>query len=86
MNKKYDEFAYYMGYITADEFYKIYDKFAKYLPDSIDYYNFDVECLSLNEFFLELCIHKLTNNKKTFMFIIGTITFIKQKDVVLWRK
>lgn len=68
MNKKYDEFAYYMGYITADEFYKIYDKFAKYLPDNIDYSNYNVEWLSLNEFFLELCISKLTNNENIYVY------------------
>ena len=59
MNKKYDEFAYYMGYITAEEFY---DKYVKYLPDTIDYSNYDEEWVSLDEFFLELCIRKLTNN------------------------
>lgn len=68
MNKKYDEFAYYMGYITADEFYKIYDKFAKYLPDNIDYSNYEEEWLSLNEFFLELCICKLTNNEDIYVY------------------
>ncbi len=63
MNKKYNEFAYYMGYITADEFYKIYDKFAKYLPDNIDYSNCKEDCEPLNDLFLELCIRKLTNNE-----------------------
>lgn len=62
MNKKYDDFAEYMDYITAEEFYKIYDKYAKYLPDTIDYSNYDEEWVSLDEFFLELCIRKLTNN------------------------
>lgn len=62
MNKKYDEFVYYMGYITAEEFYKIYDKYVKYLPDTIDYSNYDEEWVSLDGFFLELCIRKLTNN------------------------
>lgn len=48
MNKKYDEFAEYMDYITAEEFYKIYDKFAKYLPDIIDYSNYDDSWQSLD--------------------------------------
>ena len=68
MNREYDKFAEAMGYITAEEFYKIYDKFAKYLPDNIDYNNYDEEWVSLDEFFLELCVRKLTNNEDIYVY------------------
>ena len=41
MNREYDKFAEAMGYITAENFYKAFDKFAKYLPDNIDYDNYN---------------------------------------------
>lgn len=75
MNKKYDEFAYCMGYITADEFYKIYDKFAKYLPDNIDYSNYDDSWQSLDEFFLELYIYKITNNTDICVYYYDDVTY-----------
>ena len=57
MNKKYDEFAYYMEYITAEEFYKIYDKYAKYLLATIDYSTYDEEWVSLDEFSIQCSIN-----------------------------
>lgn len=75
MNKKYDEFAEYMKYITAEEFYKIYDKYAKYLPDTIDYSNYDKEWESLDEFFLELCIYKITNNTNICVYYYSDDTY-----------
>ena len=62
MNREYDKFAEAMGYITAENFYKAFDKFAKYLPDNIDYDNYNDDWESLEEFFLSKSIHKLTNN------------------------
>ena len=62
MNKAYDKFAEAMGYITAEYFYKSFDKFAKYLPNNIDYNDYDEDWESLDEFFLGTCIRKLTNN------------------------
>lgn len=62
MNREYDKFAEAMGYITAENFYKAFDKFAKYLPDNIDYDNYNDDWVSLEEFFLSKSIHKLTNN------------------------
>ena len=62
MNREYDKFAEAMGYITAENFYKAFDKFAKYLPDNIDYDSYNEDLESLEEFFLSKSIHKLTNN------------------------
>lgn len=62
MNREYDKFAEAMGYITAENFYKAFDKFAKCLPDSIDYNDYNEDWESLDEFFLGTCIRKLTNN------------------------
>ena len=68
MNTEYNEFAYAMDYITPEYFYESYNKFKEYLPDNIDYNNYVEEYQSLDEFFLRICIHKLTNNEDIYVY------------------
>ena len=75
MNKAYDEFAEAMGYITAEYFYKSFDRFAKYLPNNIDYNDYNEDWRSLDEFFLELCVHKLTNNDGICVYNYGGLVY-----------
>lgn len=52
MNKEYNSFALQMNYITSEEFYEVYNKYAKYLPEKVDYRDYDPDYSSLDEHLL----------------------------------
>lgn len=75
MNTEYNKFAKAMDYITPEYFYESYNKFSKYLPDDIDYNSYNIECNSLNGFFLSKCIYKLTNNNDICVYYYDDTTY-----------
>lgn len=57
MNKEYNSFALQMDYIPSEEFYEVYNKYAKYLPEKVDYRDYDPDYSTLDEYLLTVSLN-----------------------------
>lgn len=61
MNKEYNSFTVQMDYITSEEFYEVYNKYDKYLPEKVDYRDYDPDYSSLDEYLLTASLNNQLN-------------------------
>lgn len=57
MCKEYNSFTLQMDYITSEEFYEVYNKYAKYLPEKVDYRDYDPDYSTLDEYLLTVSLN-----------------------------